>query len=551
VKLQASGFPGPHVPYNGFMETQTKSAEQLLATASQCLAVADYRGAHAACMETLQAFGPTAEAFFLLGVLTADHDNHAKAVELFDRALTLNSDVSSYHAHKAKSLLAQHKRDMALEAANRAAALIPRDALTYDTIGVVYTRLGDHAAAIDLFERAVSANPDIANFHYNLGASRQFAGDFDGAALAYEMAIKLEPEMDKAYSSVVGLKKQTEDSNLIPQMTAMFEASCQDADRAHHLGHALAKSFEDLGDYSTSLDWLKRAKRQKGQSIGYTIKADAAVFEAARDTVLSDRGGWSSERPIFIIGLPRTGTTLVDRILASHSQVRSAGELSNFALIAKQMTSTSGNMVMDAKTLAAARSVDFEKLGRSYEVSTDNLVGDAPRFLDKMPLNFAYAGLIHSALPNARIICLRRHPMDACLSNYRQLFATSFSYYNYAFDLEDCGRYYLEFDQLTAHWRKTIPADRYLEIAYEDIVSDLEGSVHQLLDHCGLAWEEGCLDFHTQGDAVATASSVQVRQPIYSSSVDRWRRYGTALDDLQAVLRVGGVLGPNGEWQRG
>jgi tetratricopeptide (TPR) repeat protein len=551
VKKQELGFRRWRVPYNGFMESGTKSAERLLATASQCLAVADYRGAHTACMEVLNAFGPSAEAFFLLGILTADHDNHGKAVELFDRALSMDAHASSYHAHRAKSLLALHKRDMALDTANRAAALSPRDALTYDTIGVVYTRLGDHAAAINLFEQAVTSNPEVANFHYNLGASRQFAGDFDGAAQAYEAAINLDPDMDKAYSSLVGLRKQSAEQNLIAEMTAMFETSADNADRVHHLGHALAKSFEDMGDHAAALDWLKRAKQQKKRSIAYTIEADAAVFDAARDSATSEPRGWSSERPIFIVGLPRTGTTLVDRILSSHTQIKSAGELSNFALIAKRMTSTPGNMVMDAQTLRAARSVDFEAMGRAYEDSTHNLVGDAPRFVDKMPLNFVYAGLIHAALPNARIICLRRHPMDACLSNYRQLFATSFSYYNYAFDLEDCGRYYLQFERLAAHWRKTLPSDRYLEIAYEDIVADLDGSVHKLLDHCGLDWQDGCLDFHTQGGAVATASSVQVRQPIYSSSVDRWRRYGSALDGLRAVLTKGGVLDANGDWQRG
>ena len=152
---------------------------------------------------------------------------------------------------------------------------------------------------------------------------------------------------------------------------------------------------------------------------------------------------------------------------------------------------------------------------------------------------------------HAAIVCLRRHPMDTCLSNYRQLFATSFSYYNYAFSLEHTARYYLEFDRLMAFWRDRLPADRFMEIAYEDIIADQEGQTRRLLAHCGLDWQEACLDFHQQDAAVATASSVQVRQPLYSSSVGRWRKYGAALDPMREILQAGGVIDADGAWLRG
>lgn len=531
------------------MEIDPGSDAGLLQRAARALERGEFRAAHADCLAVLQRSGAQAEPYFLLGLITAAHDNHAKAVELFDRAIALEAGDARYQAHRAKALVALLQRDAAREAARLAEALAPADALTLDTIGVVHTRLGNHDAAVRLFERAVAADPGRANFHYNLAASRQFAGDFDGAETAYLAALALDRSLYKAWSALVQLRRQTAADNRIEALTTLFGAGGDDAERDRHLGHALAKSHEDLGDHVQALTWLQRAKA--GQRPDGRDPVDRAVFATARQPLESINPGWPSERPVFVVGLPRTGTTLADRILASHSQVSSAGELTNFALIAKRMAGTPGNLVLDAATLQAAGSLDLAALGQAYEASTAALVGEAPRFVDKMPLNFVYAGLIHAALPQARIICLRRHPMDACLSNYRQLFATGYSYYAYANDLEDCGRYYLEFDRLCRHWRETLPPDRYMEIAYEDIVADLEGSTRALLSHCSLDWEAQCLDFHQQSGPVATASSVQVRQPLYSTSVGRWRRYGAALDGLRAVLTDGGVLDLDGDWIRG
>jgi tetratricopeptide (TPR) repeat protein len=532
------------------MTKDGSSVGEVLQAAARDLELEDYRAAHAGCMRVLQKHGPHPEAYYLLGILTAAHENHAKAVEILDRAIALDGEDPRFHAHRAKALLTINRRELAQEAANQAAALGPRDALTWDTVGVVYTRLGDHDAAVRLFESAAAANPDQASYQYNLAASRQFAGDFSGAETAYRAAIELQPDMAKAYSALVQLRKQTSDDNLMTEMEALFDAAVGDGENRLHLGHALAKTCEDLGDYPAALAWLERAKRGKRTLIAYNGATDQSVFDAAMQTG-GPADGWPSQRPIFVVGLPRTGTTLVDRILSSHSAVQSAGELANFSTLTKRMSGTPGEFVMDAPTLTAAEGLDPSELGKAYEDSTAALVGDASRFVDKMPLNSLYAGLIHRALPNAQIICLRRHPMDACLSNYRQLFATSFSYYNYAYDLASCGRYYLMFDRLVKHWQARLPADRFTTVAYEDIVVDLEGQARRLIAHCGLDWEARCLDFHAQSGAVATASSVQVRQPIYSSSVGRWRRYGEALQPLRDVLEEGGVINADGDWLRG
>lgn len=539
--------------------------ESQLSAAAAALESKNYREAHRLCLLVLQSHGPNAEAFFLLALLTADHDNHAKAVDILERALALAPNDPRLHAHRAKSLLALQRRDAAGDAARRATELGPKDALTFDTVGVVHTRLGDHMSAIKLFEAAVAQDDSRAAYHYNLAASRQFAGAFDLAALGYERTLELEPGHVKALSAVVGLRRQTQADNRLDALIEAFDGrASSDQEAQLHLGHAIAKSLEDLGRHDEALVWLGRAKAGVSASRKYDARADEDVFLAAVRSSGSDAGrdaaacdvagrdmaGQPSDRPVFIVGLPRTGTTLVDRILGAHPAVRPMGELSNFALLAKQMAKTPGPFVMDAATLEATSAVDPKQLGRAYEASVAELAGDAVRFTDKMPLNVIWAGHIHRALPDARIICLRRHPLDACLSNYRQLFATSFSYYNYAYELDDCARYYLNFDRLRAHWTKTLPPDRYTEIAYEDIVGDLEGEARRLIAHLGLDWDPTCLDFHSQTGSVATASSVQVRQPLYSSSIGRWKRHAEALAPMRAILEDGGVIDADGNWLR-
>ncbi|WP_374576164.1 sulfotransferase [Phenylobacterium sp.] len=515
-----------------------------LARAEALMAKGAYREAHGLCMEALKADPGEARAWFLLGVLAADHDNPGRAAELFERAAELAPGVARHHAHLARALIALNERPPALAAADRAVELAPTDALTLDTLGVVFARAGQHARALDYFERAARLAPDNAGFQYNLAAARQFAGDFSGAEAAYAAALSIDPELHRAWSSRVQLARQTPETNFIAELEALIARPSDDPDRALHLGHALAKSCEDLGEHPSSLDWLLRAKAAKRRAVAYDPAVDEALFAAAMETFTPGTvvNGCPSEEPIFVVGLPRTGTTLVDRILSSHPDVVSAGELTNFALLLKRAARTPSNLVLDVETLKAAGGLDLAAIGAAYVESTRPLTGSTPRFVDKMPLNVLYAGLIHRALPNARIICLRREPMDACLSNFRQLFATGFSYYNYAFDLEDVGRYYLGFDRLVAHWRDVLPADRFTEAAYEDIVADQEGQTRRLLAFCGLPWDERCLAFHENAAPVATASSVQVRQPLYSSSIGRWRRYGAGLEPLRRVLAAGGVL---------
>lgn len=497
-----------------------------------------YQAAHAGAIALIHGNVRDPVAYLILARIAEAHDNFPKATQLYQRAKELGSNDAMFAAAQAQFLVGMGRQGEAVEVAEQAASMAINDAYVADTIGVVYSRTGFHEKAVPFFERAVELSSAPANFHYNLGASLQFAGDFAAARTAFEGAIEREPASFKAWSSLVNLEPQSETSNHLEALEKLFSGNKANPDAALHLGHAIAKTLEDLGRFEDSFDWLLRAKREKRTALGYSVDADLALFAAVSDmsapTVANrDR---SKESPIFVVGLPRTGTTLVDRILSSHPDVTAAGELNTFADLIKSAAATTSNQVLDPETLAAVAETDLANTGRAYLAKTQKLARGAKRFTDKMPLNFFYAGLICRALPAAKIIVLRRDPVDSCLSNFRQLFATGFSYYNYSLDMSDTAAYYRAFDRLIAHWRQSLPAENLLEVHYEKIVHDQENQTRRLLDFCDLSWNEACLRFHQNSAPVSTASSVQVRQPLYSGSIDRWKKYGNRLNGLRRDL---------------
>ncbi len=481
-------------------------------------------------------------------MIAAEHGNFHKALEVVDRALAIDPRQAEYHAQRGRCLIALHRPREAFEAAVRALELAPSAALTLDTIGVVMTRAGAHAESVEPFRRAVARDASKAAYHYNLGAALQFVGDFAGAAGALRAALALDPSHYRAWSALAQVARSPLSAAETAELERQLATGALSEDAELHLCHARAKQLEDAGRYSDSFRYLVRGKARKRAARVQSFEAHRDLFAAAARTASAgaalrpaSAAGCSSAEPIFIVGMPRTGTTLVERILSNHPEVFAAGELANFALELKRAAGTPSNRVLDAETLAAAERVDPGALGEAYVASTRPRTGHTPRFIDKMPLNFFYAGIIHRALPNAKIICLRRHPLDACLSNYRQLFATMFSYYDYSYDLLDTGRYYLQFDALARHWREAIP-QAYAEVRYEDVVEHTEREARRLVDFCGLDWDPACLKFERNAAPVATASSVQVRQPIYRTAVERWRKYENEIEPLKRLLAEAGVV---------
>lgn len=480
---------------------------------------------------------------FVAGVSALQMQQVAVAIGLLRRAVELNSSRADYRAQLARALAAGGLLREAVEAAHAARELGPDDPMTLDTLGVVYSQANAHADAAAMFRRASALRPDVASFRFNLATSLTFAGELEAAEVEYEACLQRDPHYWKAHLALAQLRRQTRDRNHLERLQRLASVRVGDPAGEMYVHLALSKELEDLGETDLSFEHLSRGKASGRRLRQYAFARDDAIFQALEEAFPEPAGaaaGDPTEEPVFIIGMPRSGTTLVDRILSSHPDVHSAGELQNFGVLLKRASGSRTPNLLDVDTIERSRRLDWTRLGRSYVESTRPGTGHARFFTDKLPHNFLYAGHIAMALPRARIICLRRDPMDTCLSNFRQLFAQGSPYYDYSFDLLDTGRYFLGFDRLMAHWRRVLPG-RILEVTYEDLVQSQEATTRLLLDFCGLAWNDACLRFERNEAPVATASAVQVRSPMYRNAMQRWRRYEPQLAQLRQLLESGGI----------
>ena len=518
-------------------------ARKRYADAVDALNRSDWSRAQQISMHLLRDVPPHAGVYFVAGVAARELLQIPLALECLQRAVQLNPERADYLAQLARALAQASEPGRALEVADRAAALAPADAVTLDTLGVVYSQVHADAKAAAMFRQVVQLQPGQPRYRFNYATSLIHAGDVEGAENELQACLERDPRTWKAYLSRSLLRTQTPGSNHIAEMQAVLADAANDVTGRLCVNMALSKELEDLGDYAAAFAHLRSGKAAVHETRDYTTARDAALFaaiEAASPGPLPAAVGYPSNEPIFVIGMPRTGTTLIERILSSHPDVQAVGELQNFGVSLKRATGSRTPSMLDVDTMQRARNLDWAALGKQYIDSTRPITGGFPRFIDKLPHNFLYAGFIAAALPNARLICLRRNAMDTCLSNFRQLFALTSPYYDYSFDLLDTGRYYLLFDRLMAFWRATLPG-RVLEIDYEAVVEHPEVATRQLLEFSGLSWNDACLRFHENEAPVATASALQVRAPINSASVDRWRRYEAELGDLRKLLVEAGV----------
>jgi tetratricopeptide (TPR) repeat protein len=482
---------------------------------------------------------------YLAGMAALQLQQMPAALEYLRKAVVLDPARVDFMVQFAKALtLANRNRDAKI-VADRAMTLSPIDPTLQDTLGAIYTQVGDYASAVTAYRQAVTSAPHQAAYHYNLATALLSAGELDASEAEIEACLALDPHYWRAHLSLALLRLQTPADNHVARLQAQLSqtgTNATDTPALVCLHMALAKEYEDLADYPNAFEHLVLGKKA-GANRDYSIRRDEALFTAITETFPQPRApaaGCQSEEPIFIIGMPRTGTTLVERIISSHPDVHSAGELLNFGMSLKHLSGTRTTPLIDAETITKARHVDWKQLGEIYLSSTRPGTAHKPRFIDKLPHNFLYAGFIANAFPNAKIICLRRDPMDTCLSNFRQLFPPTSRHFDYSFDLLDTGRYYVLFDRLMAHWQQMF-SGRILEVKYETLVDTQEYSSRRLLEFCGLPWHDGCLRFEENPNPVATASMVQVRQPIYRSALQRWKNYEPQLSELHELLRESGI----------
>lgn len=524
----------------------SQQIKQLHVKAQKLINNQQLKAAHQTCVHILTLDPKHADTHFLLGMIAMNMQQMSKAIALIKVAISGQPDNCEYYAFLARAFSLVNRYQEAYTAVAHGINLGSDKAMVNDTLGVVLSRLGAHKRAVPLFDQAIKQQPNNPNFYYNLAASLKFSGEFSLAEVAYEKVISLKPNYFQAHSALAELQVASVENNNILRIQQQLDKVAGDVNGELHLCHAMAKELECVGQYQQALTMLKRGNGAKKRELGYNISHDKTLFSAmkhlfsdgfAEKTAL----GNSSKQPIFVLGMPRSGTTLVDRIISSHTEVVSAGELQNFAVELKKISQTSSRQVLDIETINRATTLDFLDLGKRYLDSVSPVNNKTTHFIDKMPLNFLYIGLIKKALPSAKIIILKRHAMDTCLSNFRTLFAVNFSYYNYAYDLMDSGHYFSLFRDLMNFWQ-SLYGDSLLEVSYEKLVDEPEKQIRRLLEYCDLDWQQNCLDFHNNPAPVSTASSVQVRQPINSSSIGRWRRYGNELDELHAYLNKQGLL---------
>jgi tetratricopeptide (TPR) repeat protein len=506
---------------------------QLHHLAQQAINQRDYVNAHRYCVDIIQQNPQHADSYFLLAMINVEIGQITKATQLILKALELNP-IDEYFAHLCKCYALQGKMTEALDCAKKVSLEQINNPLTLDTLGVALSRVGSHQKALSFFEKALKLNSSNPAFYYNYAVSSKFAGCFSQAREAFEKAISLKPDYYQAHFALSDLGEVNQVSNHIVRLEQLAEQTTT-PDAALHIGHALAKEYEALGQYDVAFNRLTMVKLAKLNSMQYQCSQDAEIFAASLKLYAKENGlqsGCEDKAPIFVMGMPRSGTTLVERILSNHRDVDSCGELQDFGVAVKELSHTSSAKVLDLDTLAAAKKLDMKALGQRYLQTTSAVRGTAGRFVDKLPFNFFYIGLIKQALPNAKIILVQRNPMDTCIGNFRQLFSINSPYYAYAYDLLNIGRFYAEFYRLGQFWQAKQTAN-FLLLNYEQLTQQPQTQIRRLLQFCELDWQEQCLHVETNKAPVSTASKVQVREPINTSSIGRWRKYGQSTQALQ------------------
>jgi tetratricopeptide (TPR) repeat protein len=474
-----------------------------------------------------------------LALALKDLDRLEEAEQLLRRALDVEGRDPKLHLHLGSIFLDQDKTENASAALARALALDPKSHDAINLMGRVAFERGNLADAISHYRHALALKPDLADAYNNMGNALKEQGQIVEAEAAFVRAIELDPQLMGAYVNLADSRKFTAaDPHLAAMQVLEREDRLSNTDRMH-LNFALGKAYVDLKDHDRAFEHLLQGNARKRAQIKYDEAGTMGLFDRieavfTRDLVAAKSGqGDPSAVPIFVLGMPRSGTTLIEQILASHRDVHGAGELKTLDDIASSVYGRDGRAMSYPELVAALESPALKAIGARYVAELRKLQPDARHITDKMPSNFFFAGLIHLVLPNARIIHSVRDPVDTCISCFSKLFASP---QDHTYDLAELGRYHHRYQKLMAHWHRVLPKGRILDVQYEDVVADLEGQARRIVAHCGLDWDPNCLEFHRNDRPVRTASATQVRQPIYKSAVGRSQLYQPHIAPLLAEL---------------
>lgn len=410
----------------------------------------------------------------------------------------------------------------------------------WDALGTLLTHCGRADYALPVFEKAVQASPTNIDFRYNLAMAQRMVGALKSSEANLDKVLEARPSDTEAHLARSGLRKQTKERNHVEELTRAWHM-LKNSRTGTPVLFALAKELEDLGEYQQSWAFLSCGAARHRRTFKYDVRTDVETVDwimEAFNPLKSQHSGRPDAAPIFIVGMPRTGSTLLERILSWRSDVRAAGELTDFAVALISCARTqSTNCSSRRELITAAATIDSSMLGADYLARVRSLIGSSIRFTDKMPLNYLYCGWLRSALPNARILHLTRHPLATCYAVFKTLFNQA---YPFSYDLGELADYYIAYRRLMDYWHQVLPG-QILDISYERLVTDPEAQLKSAFDFCGLEWDPGCLDMSRDTYVSTTASAVQVRQPIHRSSVDLWRAYRNELNPVAQRLLAAGI----------
>ncbi len=503
--------------------------------------------------------GRTAEAVSSARVITEKFPTQARAHAFAAEASSINGNLpealiwidkaieySNDPQHKIKKawLLSRSlRRDEIPALAAQVAAEANSDARLSWQLGKLYYHHNMLPEAIEHYQRALSAAGENTSWRYDLGLARFYSGDPDRAEEDLDTVLTAAPQAGPVIYLRSTLRRQTLERNHIADIEARLKAGFRKEEDEAGALYALAKELEDLGEHEKSFASLVAGAKKKRNTIQYDIASFETTLREIREVqdakaLAMPTTGWEEDGAIFIVGMPRTGTTLAERILLQSGKVKDAGELLDFGyhLTAAVQKVRAANPDMSPATATLA--VDFAALGESYMRGARQMAGGSPMFIDKLPANYLYCGLIHKALPKARILHMVRDPLDSCYAIFKTLF---FNAYDFSYDLEELAEYYVAYRGMMQHWRDSMPGV-ILDVRYEDLVIDTEREARRIYEWCGLEWNPDALNVPDKDKVFATASAAQVREPVHTRSVNSSRRHAVGMSGLKEKLVAAGIL---------
>jgi len=521
-------------------DTSSKAPFRVFQEARDLLGAKRYRDAHSLCRKTVLQDRTNADAYYVMGVIAYEHKDLNRALKLFEMAIEQGHPEAGPLVQAARCLVLMNSPEQALEYVEVATKLDISDGFTLASIASLLSRLDRHEDAIVYHRKATEIAPqDPLNF-YNFGSSLLFIGDIEAAKSAYEQSLKLAPQFTPSRVRLAQLIDHTSDSNHLAELTTAWKnRHPQDVEGGLQIAHALAKVHEDLGDFEQALVWLEQGKALVRAVVPSRQKQDAAAFASTQilSKTLSIPDEVDAGGPIFILCLPRSGTTLVDRILSSHTDVVSAGERTEFGACLFEAVNPSNENLDFAEAISRSADADLLAVGTRYLERLSVILQPLGRFTDKMPINILFAPAILAALPSAKVICLRRGAADSVLSMYRQLFDVSAHQYRCTHDRYELAHYVVGFRKLLRELESGLPNTRFKVVDYEALATQPEPVIRDMLDFCDLPFEQACIDFQNNSAPTATASVTQVRRAMHTSSIGKWKDYQAGLKPALDILR--------------